>query len=88
MSASEPAGALAVAIVDIDRFKVIKSSLGHQIGDALLAEVAERISHHIGAENAVGRSTGDAFMLLFEDVADLACHQTSRVSRRRHRRAV
>jgi diguanylate cyclase (GGDEF)-like protein len=73
---SSDSRALAVVVLDIDRFKVIKGSLGHEMGDSLLVAVGDRLSRQIGADRRPGRyvarSLADLFMLLFEDVQDLA----------------
>ena len=55
---------LAVALLDLDRFKYINESLGHSIGDMLLQEVALRFSQVIAANDFIARSGGDEFMLL------------------------
>ena len=55
---------LAVALLDLDRFKYINESLGHSIGDMLLQEVALRFSQAITANDFIARSGGDEFMLL------------------------
>jgi diguanylate cyclase (GGDEF)-like protein len=62
----------AVAVLDLDRFKIINDSLGHGAGDALLKLVARRLFSITRADDIVARGGGDEFMLLLRDVASKA----------------
>lgn len=61
-----PNKALAVLLLDIDRFRVINDSLGHDLGDRLLLMFAERISAALSENDSAARFGGDEFAILCE----------------------
>jgi len=59
---------LAVCFLDLDNFKPVNDNYGHEVGDKLLIEVAERIKSCIREEDTVSRQGGDEFALLLNDI--------------------
>lgn len=60
---------LALMLIDIDAFKTVNDTLGHQAGDALVAEMARRLTGMARLEDACGRWGGDEFILLVSNTA-------------------
>jgi diguanylate cyclase (GGDEF)-like protein/PAS domain S-box-containing protein len=73
---------LAVVFIDLDNFKPVNDNLGHEVGDLLLIEVAERIKAAIREEDTVSRQGGDEFVILLNDMKFIP--QSEELTRRIH----
>lgn len=62
---------VALLFLDLDRFKKVNDTLGHQIGDYLLKVVAQRLQTSVGQAGTVARSGGDEFTIFIEGVEDI-----------------
>src|SRR5712671_1817214 len=62
----------ALVIVDIERFKIINDTLGRQAGDALLGQMAGRLTELAGDSNRIARISADHFAVMIPEVADEA----------------
>ena len=60
----------ALACIDIDGFKGVNDTHGHPAGDALLQEIAARLSAHLRGNDTVARLGGDEFALILEEIDD------------------
>ncbi|MBK4737775.1 bifunctional diguanylate cyclase/phosphodiesterase [Noviherbaspirillum pedocola] len=70
--AQRKSGKLAVLYFDLDHFKLVNDSHGHEIGDLLLKEIAQRAVSRLRHSDTVARLGGDEFVSLLPDIADEA----------------
>ncbi len=62
---------LAVLFIDMDRFKNVNDTLGHEAGDKLLQVAAQRISDCVRETDTIARQGGDEFVVLMDEISDL-----------------
>ncbi len=73
----------ALLMLDLDYFKGLNDSCGHDVGDQLLIEVARRLSTHVRQEDTVSRLGGDEYVVILQDIgmhAEAATHQALQVA--------
>ncbi|MFL6076704.1 MAG: putative bifunctional diguanylate cyclase/phosphodiesterase [Mycobacteriales bacterium] len=63
---------VGLCVLDLNRFKEINDTLGHEVGDQVLREVAERLTRTVGGRNMVARLGGDEYAVLLPTVTDTA----------------
>lgn len=68
--AHRTSNSMALLFIDLDRFKVVNDSLGHDIGDKLLTEAAERINLCVREMDTVARMGGDEFTVILSHITD------------------
>ena len=62
---------VALMLLDLDRFKVVNDTMGHEAGDLLLQEISARLKQSVRANDTVARLGGDEFVLIFTDVEEV-----------------
>lgn len=63
---------LALLFLDLDHFKTINDTLGHDAGDVLLQELGERLSHSVRESDVVARLGGDEFVILLPEIHEIS----------------
>ena len=71
LNAGRNRGRIAVLSLDLGRFQLVNDSLGHQVGDALLRAIAERLANILRKDDTLARLGGDEFVLLWDGTRDV-----------------
>ena len=78
MEAQRSGGSLALLVVDLDRFRHVNDSLGHEMGDRVLLDVAQRIQGCLRQDDLLARLGGDQFAVVVAPADALAAEATAR----------
>jgi len=72
---------VALMFIDLDKFKYVNDTYGHQVGDELLIEVASRMKKYVRIEDVIGRPGGDEFLMALSDIknSDSAANVASKI---------
>ena len=73
-------GPIAVLLVDLDRFKTVNDTLGHDVGDRVLIDAADRLRRSVRRSDTIARLGGDEFVVLCSPLSD--DHEAENVARR------
>jgi len=71
LAAQQSGAQVAVLYVDLDRFKAIKDTLGHDVGDQFLRGVVPRLAEAVRPTDTVARTGGDAFVIVMPEIASI-----------------
>lgn len=74
----EPGRGVAVMFVDLDRFKAVNDSYGHEIGDRLLVRLTGALRNRCRSGDMIGRMGGDEFIVVCTDIGDSDAHDLLR----------
>jgi diguanylate cyclase (GGDEF)-like protein/PAS domain S-box-containing protein len=69
---------MAVLFLDLDRFKTVNDSLGHDLGDLLLKDIGRRLNNSVSREDTVSRQNADEFIIVLTQITD--CDQVQGVA--------
>jgi len=68
LSGQRQASSFSIILIDLDQFKVVNDSLGHNVGDLLLQEIARRLKNNVRKMDTVARLGGDEFVIILDSI--------------------
>ena len=71
---------VGVLFIDIDGFKPVNDTLGHDVGDLLLQQISERLSNSVRETDTVARVGGDEFVIVLENLSGNPLDETTIIS--------
>jgi|GEM_PF-3517668 diguanylate cyclase (GGDEF)-like protein len=77
---NDPSLRFAVMFIDLDRFKIINDSLGHDVGDQLLVEISNRLKECVRSQDIVARLGGDEFTILLNPIDSI--HDATKMAKK------
>lgn len=70
IASKETDSKVAILFIDLDKFKPINDTLGHDVGDAILIETAKKLRSAVRADDKIFRIGGDEFLVLIKDISE------------------
>lgn len=70
LSGQRQASSFSIILIDLDQFKVVNDSLGHNVGDLLLQEIARRLKNNVRKMDTVARLGGDEFVIILDSIGN------------------
>jgi diguanylate cyclase (GGDEF)-like protein/PAS domain S-box-containing protein len=70
----------AVLVLDLDNFKLVNDTMGHEAGDSLLQQVSQRLRHALRHSDQLSRLGADEFVIVLEDLGHSACQAVAETS--------
>jgi diguanylate cyclase (GGDEF)-like protein len=70
LSGQRQASSFSIILIDLDQFKLVNDSLGHNVGDLLLQEIARRLKNNVRKMDTVARLGGDEFVIILDSIGN------------------
>ncbi len=70
LSGQRQASSFSIILIDLDQFKLVNDSLGHNVGDLLLREIARRLKNNVRKMDTVARLGGDEFVIILDSIGN------------------
>ena len=70
LSGQRQASSFSIILIDLDQFKMVNDTLGHNVGDLLLQEIARRLKNNVRKMDTVARLGGDEFVIILDSIGN------------------